>query len=277
MSETKKKNKKSKKGKYKPGIVYAGRQFRKDYRKFFWAIDPQTYREIRLKGITSLIPELFFSKRWSHQQISGKSSKGKKKKEKQTGSERGNQVDKEIKRWVSLKKRHRRCRNVKPETFQQFLNGSHSYTCKLVSFLEKKGWEPLHAQYTVGCLRSKVATDIDLVVEDTTKKQIYLLEIKCGYNGVWNRKWEESDDGEEVMKVKLPGLRHCWANARFYAMTELIWGWMLYNHSNPARKATNAYVIHVHDKPVPNDHPIDADLAEKIIPHLTQFMKSRRQ
>lgn len=249
----------------KEGEIYSGKPHKKDFRNYFWTIDKHTGKEIQLQGITAIIKRLFFSSKWTDLAIAGNSSK----KCTSSGKDRGNQVDAEMKDWVKLKTRHRLKRNVKPQTFQTFINGSHEYTRKLIKFLEMKNWEPIKAQSLVGCIKARVATPIDLVVKND-KGELILIEVKCGYNGVWKKTWTKKH-----MKVKAPGFTHLNANAYVYATIELVWGWMLYNTTHPVHKAKEAYVINVNDKKEVDAYKIETQLGLDLIKYLSAYMKHR--
>ena len=87
------------------------------------------------------------------------------------GATRGSIVDLEVQKVVLLG----------PKRAQ--MERMHPYTRKLVRAISKIGLKMVVCQVPVFDLDRGIATAVDLVCEDRGSRTLYLIEIKCGYNG----------------------------------------------------------------------------------------------
>jgi len=217
-------------------------------------------KEVRLQGVTSLIKKYFFHKKWSPMAISGYSSSSK-----QTGSERGKRVDKEITRWHVLKTDPK----VRPSTLDRFRLKADRYTNLVIDALEAKGWSILSTQLPVGRVASRLGTAVDIKVR-TRDGKVILIELKCGYNGVFTSMWPRSTEWAWCVAE---GMTDIPANARTYSLIQLAWTWVLHNHSASVR-ADMAYVLNVNDSGA-SFHQLDLELLDVMLPRFKQVERQR--
>jgi hypothetical protein len=105
------------------------------------------------------------------------------------GSLRGSIVDQEIQR-VTLRG-------------EDGIHKMHPYTRKLVRALKVAGLQPLVCQVPVFDLDRGLATAVDLVCESHDRQTLYLVEIKCGFNG------NTYTDHNAQMKHELKNVSNC--------------------------------------------------------------------
>lgn len=166
----------------------------------------------KLKGIRSLLQE------WYWPEEEKKNLKGGSRGGKRTGS----QVDRELTQWTR-------------EGRYEFLptRKIHPYTTKLINAFKAWGWRPVSAQHPVGTKAfGSVATAIDLIVKNE-QGDIILVEIKCGYDGYW-----EKPNGQFAAPFADIPNTPCGQ-----AMAQLIFGHFLLTRTQPHIVPKFAYVV----------------------------------
>lgn len=79
----------------------------------------------------------------------------------------------------------------------------------------------------VGNVDARLGTAVDIKCRDRDGR-IILIELKCGYNGVFEMEWPASKEWAWCTG----NMNHLPANARTYSLIQLAWTWLLYNRSS---------------------------------------------
>lgn len=217
-------------------------------------------REVKLFGLTDLIKKHFFHKKWSQMAISGATSEDNVK----GGSERGRKVDQEITKWHRLKSNPK----TKQFTLDKYRLKCDRYTNKILDAIESKGWTILSTQLAVGHVDSRVGTAVDIKVRDR-KGRVLIIEVKSGYNGVFDAEFPS----EKEWAWCTGNMKKYPANAKIYALIQLLWTWLLHNNSAPV-KADMAFVLNVSDAGVKFHKPSE-EFVDLVLPRIMSIQKER--
>lgn len=88
-------------------------------------------------------------------------------------------------------------------------------------------WIPVGAEVPVSDFKVCRATGIDLVVRDCAGQYI-AIELKWGYLGSFSKKSDPAKRSEEAQKWLKPPLQLYPANAKYYALLEVMWGALMF-------------------------------------------------
>jgi len=147
-------------------------------------------------------------------------------KAKKHGRKEGNLTDRHINQWASDGKLPPPGHDLKFDYIHQVL--------------KDRRWLPLAAQFAVGCSELRLATKIDLIVQDLLGV-IRILEIKCGFDDYF--------DIENQGSMRYPWT-HVPASFRNKAFLQLFMTEYLFRHSqHPLRDKpyAGAYLLHVYE------------------------------
>lgn len=234
------------------------------HKRCFWGFNEHCpgKKEVRLFGITDLVKKHFFHQKWSPMAISGNSSRDRNI---QGGSERGKKVDQQVTKWHRLKSDPK----TRPSTLDKFRLKADRYTNMVLDALESKGWTILATQVPVGNVDARLGTAVDIKCRDRDGR-IILIELKCGYNGVFDMRWPACKEWAWCVG----NMRHLPANARTYSLIQMAWTWVLHNRSASGPKANLAYVLHISDDG-PAFHQLDLALVDLLLPRFRDLEKKR--
>lgn len=82
--------------------------------------------------------------------------------------------------------------------------------------LESKGWTILATQVPVGNVDARLGTAVDIKCRDRDGR-IILIELKCGYNGVFEMEWPASKEWAWCTGT----MNHLPANAKHYSLIQV--------------------------------------------------------
>lgn len=185
-------------------------------------------------------------------------------KAKKHGRKEGNRTDLHVNQWSSDG-------NLPPAG----QDPKFDYICQV---LRDQRWLPLAAQFAVGCSELRLATKIDLVVQDLLGR-IRILEIKCGFDDYFDIENQGS-------------MRHPWthvpASFRNKAFLQLFLTQYLFQHSQHSlrdKPYAGAYLLHVYeaDDQGTLKHTLDAlpawcgkDLSSETLEQCLEVLKQSR-
>lgn len=114
----------------------------------------------------------------------------------------------------------------------------HNYVKPCIRAVLARGLVPISCQLTVGSEERRVATDLDMLAWDKQKKQVAVIELKSGYEGIWT---VPSGKGA-TFNAPLDEVPDTPNNK---AHLQALSGALLYRASRKTSYTPDAYVLHV--------------------------------